>query len=536
MRVIHIRAYPQLLNREDDEIETVSLVITDQTAERRQSAASVAAAAARAAETEAAAPLTEQEAAQRQQDKLQRLEEQVQRLSTINRDLREANDDLTRTNLDLRQSNEEYLVTTEELQAASEEVETLNEELQASNEELETLNEELQATVEELNTSNDDLEARSQELQRLAAHLEAQRRTSETERARLAAILVNMGDAVLVVDADGAPVQTNNAYKRMFGDEDSALAPEDEWGQPLSLEKTPQRRTAHGESFNMEFSMPDSHGSRRWFEANGQPLVIGDVREGGVVVIRDITDRSLRRLQNEFLAQAAHELRTPLTSAQAALQALAQRRDHATPQTIERNITIALNQVRRLGALVSDLVDVARLQNSKLHLQVSAVDLAQIARKTIEAMQLSVAQRIELTVIDEPLMVYGDPLRLEQVLDNLLTNAAKYAPKAERIEVTARRNDDNAEVAVRDEGPGIADSEASRLFSRFFQATRPDNSAQAGLGLGLFITRELMVAQGGEVYVTSSPGIGSTFTIRLPLLTEEAQNRQTDIAPADGHD
>jgi signal transduction histidine kinase len=182
---------------------------------------------------------------------------------------------------------------------------------------------------------------------------------------------------------------------------------------------------------------------------------------------------------------------------------------------------------------VSDLVDVVRLQNSKLTLQLGPVDLAHVVNKSVEAMQLTVAQRIELTITDEPLMVYGDALRLEQVIDNLLTNAAKYAPKTERIEVTARRNGDSAEVAVRDEGPGIAEPEASQLFSRFFQVSRADNLTQAGLGLGLYITRELMVAQGGEVSVTSSPGIGSTFTIRIPLLSEDAQDTHTNIAPAD---
>ena len=202
-------------------------------------------------------------------------------------------------------------------QAATEEVETLNEEMQATNEELETLNEELQATVEELNTTNDDLSARSVELHDLA-------RTSEEERARLQAILAGMGDAVLVVNANGAPLLTNAAYTELFGERGERFMPRDERGQPLPPALLPQQRAARGESFRMEFTVADAQGGQRWFEANGRPVRDSEelqVRDSagrqrwGVVVIRDITERSLRRLQEEFIANVSHGLRTPLTAA-----------------------------------------------------------------------------------------------------------------------------------------------------------------------------------------------------------------------------
>ncbi len=530
-RIVNIRAYPQGRARTDGAIETVVLVISDVTEEtlaRLEAEATVAATPPPEAATDEQQDADQ--AARQYQVELERLRQHVQQLISTNRELRESNAELTHANLDLRQSNEEFVVTTEELQAASEEVETLNEELQASNEELETLNEELQATVEELNTSNDDLEARSEELQRLASHLEAQRRESETERARLAAILVNMGDAVLVVDKFGATVQTNAAYERRFG-EQATLAPENERGKPLPAEDTPQRRTARGESISMEFSLPSAHGERRWFEANGQPLMSEGRVDGGVIVIRDITDRSLRRLQSEFLAQAAHELRTPLTSAQAALQMLAQRTSRTTQQSIDRNTSIALAQVRRLGALVNDLVDVARLQTGKLSLQFAVVNFVDIARKATDSLQLSVRQRIELTIEDERLMVHGDALRLEQVIDNLLINAAKYAPATETISVNMRRRGGVAELSVRDTGPGMDEIQVSRLFSRFFQVERQDGATLGGLGLGLFITREIVLGHGGDISVSTAPGVGSTFTIQLPLLENTSEDGDSSPAP-----
>jgi two-component system CheB/CheR fusion protein len=408
------------------------------------------------------------------------------------------------------------------LQAASEEVETLNEELQASNEELETLNEEMQATVEELNTANDDLESRSHELQRAAFSLEEQRRTTETEREWLAAILANIGDAVLVIDALGATVQTNAAYAQMFGGADVDFDPEDLHGHPLTQENTPHGRTLRGISGVTEFALTDADDNQREFEANGQPLRSGDTITGGVIIIRDVTARN--RLQSEFLARAAHELRTPLTSAQAALQLLISRGMGESQPLAERYLTIAHAQVKRLGALISDLVDVALLQSGKLDLQVIAVDLAVIARSAVEALEPTITQRIDLDIESEPLIVQGDALRLEQVFHNLLMNSAKYAPVSEAIDVRLRRWGDEAEITVQDRGPGITQIDTARLFTRFYQANRPDNATHGGLGLGLFIVRQIVLAHDGEVDVHSIPGDGATFSVRLPLsdVTDQA--------------
>lgn len=523
---IHVRAHRQYSQHDAGVVESVALEISEISPHLHEALAREWTNQQEATQSGVGRdePQGAEETTLRQQQEIEQLRSEAHKLMMANRELREANADLTTTNLDLRQSNEEFLVTTEELQASSEEVETLNEELQARNEELETLNEDMQATVEELNTSNDDMESRSHELQELASDLDTQRRTSEAERLRLEAILVNMGDAVLVIDAAGELVLTNAAYARMFGGEKATFTPEDERGRPLAPETLPQRRTARGESCSMEFTLPGPYGDLRWFEANGQPLISDNKVQGGVIIIRDITDRSLRRLQNEFLAQAAHELRTPLTSVQAALQLVMERGSRWSQQSIERNLSIAVTQVRRLGALVSDLVDVARLQNGKLNLQFAPINVADMTREAVNALQLSIAQRIELTVQDDILIVRGNALRIEQVIDNILMNAAKYAPHTDHIDVQVRRNSEYVEIVIQDEGPGMEELEASRLFSRFYQAAQSDNTTHGGLGLGLFITHELVIAHGGDISVETAPGVGSTFIVRLPLLSEAAQS------------
>ncbi len=459
-----------------------------------------------------------EEALARQRSETERLTAVMKRMAEANRQLLDANQDLSNSNMDLRSVNEEFLVANEEAQAATEEIETLNEELQATNEELETLNEELQATVEELNTTNDDLQARTVELQDVAVSLELQRRESETERERVAAILGSIGDAVLVVDQTGAPVLANDRYTEVFGDPGGAFVAEGEDGLPLPPDRTPQQHAARGASFAMEFTITAPDESRRWFEAIGRP-VAHDHQHIGVLVIRDITDRSLRRMQDEFMAIASHELRTPLTGLSGYLQMLV--RFYATEGGDERPrryATHALEESRRLLALINEILDVARLRHGRLTLVRAPLDLAAVVRRATETAQmLTETQTIATEIADEPLTVAGDDRRLEQVVLNLLTNAISHAAASSRIEVRLRRADGQAELAVRDYGPGIAPAELASIFSRFYRVERGGQSPSGGLGLGLYIAREIVIAHGGTIDVRSIPGEGTTFTVCLPL-------------------
>ena len=239
------------------------------------------------------------------------------RLAASERELLAANMEMGAANAELRGRHEDAPIRTEEAQAAIEEVETLNEELQASNEELETLNEELQANNEELHATNAELQARASELIEQAVVVEQQRLAAETERARLEMVLAAMADAVLVVTPDGAEAQSNEAYARMFGPT-GLVAATDRAGEPLPEDALPARRAARGDTFSMAFTLTSPTG-RRWFEAVGGPVEQMGALHWGVVVIRDITGRTMHRLQEEFLATTSHELQTPLTAVRAGL-------------------------------------------------------------------------------------------------------------------------------------------------------------------------------------------------------------------------
>jgi two-component system CheB/CheR fusion protein len=267
---------------------------------------------------------------------------------------------------------------------------------------------------------------------------------------------------------------------------------------------------------------------RRWLEALGQPVQGDDGQAWGVVVIRDITERSLRILQEEFMALAAHELRTPLTAINGYLQLLGrQLQEPAGHERALKSITSARTQAGRLMRLINDLLDVARLQHGKFRLEREPVRLDTLLRGVVEIGQtLAPGPPITLTVGVEgdgqggepgrPLWVQGDPARLEQVLLNLLINARLYAPASPRIDVRLDRGDEMAEIAVQDYGPGITPDQLAALFERFYQGSA--DRSPAGLGLGLFISRQIVTAHDGTITVTSTEGGGTTFRIRLPLV------------------
>ncbi|KYF81733.1 hypothetical protein BE11_12240 [Sorangium cellulosum] len=441
----------------------------------------------------------------------------IQQMAEYNRRLLRANEELTAAHEQLRGVNEELMVSTEEAQAAMEEVETLNEEFQATNEELETVNEELQATIEELNTTNADLEARSREIQELAAPIEA-------ERARLVAILRSMADALLVVDGAGRPLLTNDAYQTMFGP--GGLTANDEKGRPVPHQDTPEQRAARGESFQMEFTASGPGATTRHFEATGQPIGVSgapatDAVARGVVVIRDITERSIRKLQDRFMAMASHELRTPLVPLRGYLDMLSSLLPGDGDPRLRRFASLARTQSERLDRLVDDLVSATRIQTGKFELKLSEVALVPLVTHVAESAQtLAQTPKIHLDLPSdaaEPMVMNGDPARLEQVLMNLLGNAFRHADGSPRIDLRLRRTDGSAELDVVDYGPGIPAADLPNVFSSFYQVERSKGSSTGGMGLGLFICREIVKAHGGQLSVRSTEGKGATFTIRLPL-------------------
>ncbi len=226
------------------------------------------------------------------------------------------------------------------------------------------------------------------------------------------------------------------------------------------------------------------------------------------------------------MARVSHELKTPITPLRAYLQMLL--RQVSTLPDAERArefVQRALGQVEQLTRMVDDLLDVSRTQSGKYTLDLQPLRLDELVTSVVDVGRLLAGgQAIELAVADAPLVVAGDPGRLEQVLLNLLSNAIRYGGTGKRIDMRLRRVGDEAELQVQDYGQGLASADLTRIFTRFYQGgsdTAEGAGAQPGgnrgLGMGLFLAHEIVDAHHGSISAASTPGKGATFTVRLPL-------------------
>ncbi|HLJ10934.1 MAG TPA: PAS domain S-box protein [Planctomycetaceae bacterium] len=222
--------------------------------------------------------------------------------------------------------------------------------------------------------------------------------------------------------------------------------------------------------------------------------------------------------KDEFLATLAHELRNPLAPLSNALQIL-RVSDGLTP-AIERLREIMDRQVQHMVRLVDDLMDVSRIARGRIELRLETVDLAAIVRSAVETSRPLInaaGHALSVSFPDEPILVTADPVRLAQVIGNLLTNSAKYTEDQGRIGLSVRLEGNDAVVSVRDSGLGISAEMLPHVFEMFSQVDRTVHRAQGGLGIGLTLAKRLVEMQGGAIEARSEGlGKGSEFVIRLP--------------------
>jgi PAS domain S-box-containing protein len=230
--------------------------------------------------------------------------------------------------------------------------------------------------------------------------------------------------------------------------------------------------------------------------------------------------RQAVRLRDLFLSMASHELRTPVTVLQGYTDLL-QRRARKKRDSNEREqrvVSLLHQQTVRLGKLIERLLDVSRIGLGEVDLARAPVDLCALLYQLTSEVQPTLERHtIHLNLTHDPVIVEGDVLRLEQVFQNLLGNAVKYSPNGGAIRVSLQATAGEALASITDEGIGIPTEALSHLFTRFYRARNAQSNNFSGLGLGLFVAREMVTQHGGALEVTSQEGRGSTFTVRLPL-------------------
>lgn len=351
-------------------------------------------------------------------------------------------------------------------------------------------------------------------------------------------ILNSAGEGIFGLDRDGRTTFVNPAAVRMLGYESGELLGQRQHerihhsrldGSSFDAEECPIYAAIHEgvPHFMDSDAFWKKDGSSFPVEYSSNPIFVNGKVEGAVVVFRDISDRrkvesELRdavRTRDEFLSIASHELKTPLTPLKLQVQGLIRaiqgsREGQGIPPTLIRLAESSDRQIVRLNRLVENLLDVSRINTGRLQLFPEEADVGSIVseivdryRPEIEAAGCSIRHELP----ESPLRCRLDLLRIEQVITNLVMNAARHAPRS-TITVSVGNAREGVFIEVADDGPGIPQEDLGRIFGRFERA----GSSVGGLGLGLFIARQIVDAHGGRIRVESGQGSGTRFIVELP--------------------
>ena len=374
----------------------------------------------------------------------------------------------------------------------------------------------------------------------------SERKEAEAERDRLVTLVENSTDFIGVFDLEGVPLYVNPAGLALVGLDDMEAArrthlrdfcfPEDQ--ARLMDEFLPSViRTGHGEidvrfrNFRTQEARWMAHKFLNLTEAGGRNM-------GFATVSQDVTERkrlddNLRKLaedlsevdrrKNEFLATLSHELRNPLAPLRNMLEVL----KRGNRETVGQAVETMERQVGQLVRLVDDLLDISRITHNRIELRKTRVELAASIEQAVEASR-SLAEesghKIEVVVPRESIYVNADPVRLTQVVDNLLNNSCKYTPPGGRISVTAKREGNEAVITVADSGIGIPPENLSTIFDMFTQIDGSIERSRGGLGIGLTLVKRLVEMHAGSIEAKSAgEGKGSEFIVRLPVMVEAAK-------------
>ena len=377
----------------------------------------------------------------------------------------------------------------------------------------------LENALEELHETNLELDQRVDERTKdLAEALERER----AEASRRQAILEGIADGVIVFDRDGEAVVANPAIGRILDRSSDAIIGSNiarlmgENVVEADLEMLVD--LLGGRELNpssVKINWGDKTLSVSFAPVRAEPHHV----VGTVAVFRDFThEAEIDRMKSDFVSIVSHELRTPLTSIKGYLDLVLMGASGPTSKQQESFLQIAKSNTDRLHGLVSDLLDISRMESGKMELDVQVVSLLQVLKQVSNSMRKEFQDRgLTLTVDVPPELpeILGDPARISQILINLLSNAYKYTSEGGAI-LQVRPGRRALQVDVIDTGVGISLEDQDKLFTPFFRADEQAVRQETGSGLGLTITKSLVEMHGGEMRVTSKPGKGSTFTFTLP--------------------
>lgn len=356
-------------------------------------------------------------------------------------------------------------------------------------------------------------------------------------KARLAAIVDSSEDTILSKTLEGIITSWNKAAEKMFGYSEqeiigrhiTTLIPEERRNEEDYIigQIKQGNKVDHFETYRCH-----KNGKLIPISLSVSPIVSEGKIIGAAKIARDITAqveakkeaerlyeeiKTLNSKKDEFIGLASHELKTPLTSISAYLQIL---KRVIIDQKAHMFLTKTLQQVGKLSSLVEDLLDVSKIEAGKLQLTKTQVNVSEVLTDAVQLLEHSnPSHKIRLKSYGEPVLITGDAHRIEQVLVNLMTNAIKYSPKADAIDVSVHYETNQVKFGIKDYGIGIPEDKISQVFDRFYRAE--DDPNISGLGIGLYLTRQIVNRHNGKIWAESTFGVGSTFWVTLPTGTAE---------------
>jgi len=258
-----------------------------------------------------------------------------------------------------------------------------------------------------------------------------------------------------------------------------------------------------------------------------QALELAESREKqSLAEAKSIELQRVNEAKSSFLAMVSHELRTPLTSISAYTDLLERNRTGNLTEKQVRQLGVVRRNSTHLSRLISDLLDISKIESPEFTLTKAEFDLSEIVVELVESLEpLAAAKQQRITTfIDEDIEMVGDKQKLTQVVSNLIENAIKYSPENADINVETSVIGGEAKVVIRDNGYGITDSDQEQIFEAFFRSRTEENWEVPGTGLGLALVKRIISMHGGSVDLDSEIGVGSVFTILLPVLTTSGAN------------
>ena len=350
----------------------------------------------------------------------------------------------------------------------------------------------------------------------------------ETQRNRLEAILNSTAESILAIDKDGTILIANQPAAELAGRPIERVI-----GQPIDIifsftqSTQPYRPDYHatGTHTYNDLQYADSNGQVHYIKlivARPKPQAEHQPAQSIVTIHDETKSRELENMKVDFVSMAAHELRTPLAAARGYLELVAYKAKLSADE--DKYLDQALRSTAELGGLIDNLLDITRIERGAFNLSLEKVDLVLDVRQAVRRAQFgAIDKRLSLTCKgpDSGYFVVADHMALGEVLDNLLSNAVKYTSAGGSITVDIEQRDAQYLIRVADTGIGIPKSALPNLFTKFYRVRGGLSSGSTGTGLGLFIAKSIVERLKGTIDVTSEEGVGSTFTVALPVYRRE---------------